>query len=54
MGAFLLALSVILTGTVTSCGGAGVTEKQKEEAKKTAEEKEKKSETKQQEEKTKG
>ena len=51
IGALLLALSVSLSGVaMTGCSGA-VTEKGKEEAKKTAEEKEKESKTKQEKEK---
>ncbi len=55
IGAFLLALSVTLSGVaLTGCGGSGVTPEQKEEKKKEAEKKEKESEKKQEKEKQSG
>ena len=55
VGAFLLALSVSLSGVaLTGCGGSGVTPEQKEEKKKEAEKKEKESEKKQEKEKQSG
>ncbi len=55
VGAFLLALSVTLSGVaITGCGGSGVTEEEKKEGKKEAEKKEKESEKKQEKEKQSG
>ena len=50
IGAFLLALSMSLSGVaLTGCGGSGTTPEEKKEAKKEAEKKEKESEKKKEE-----